>query len=180
MKRELHRRAFMGVAASAVTASLLTSCTRAPSPWRFLTETEAELVDLITEQIIPRDEDPGAIDAGVVNFIDKQLAGPYERHQVDYRTGLAGVQETAQSLYGKKFAELAWEEQTRVLQSLESGKAPGRTWETASSSAFFELIRDHTMQGFYGSPRHGGNKDYVSFRMLGLDYPQIIGQNRYL
>ena len=35
------------------------------------------------------------------------------------------------------------------------------------------------MQGFYGSPRHGGNKDYVSYRMLGLEYPDIIGQNRY-
>ena len=35
------------------------------------------------------------------------------------------------------------------------------------------------MQGFYGSPRHGGNKDYASYRMLGLDYPNIIGQNRY-
>jgi hypothetical protein len=62
---------------------------------------------------------------------------------------------------------------------LEAGKAKGRTWETEDSKVFFELIRDHTMQGFYGSPRHGGNWDYVSYRMLGLDYPQIIGQNRY-
>jgi gluconate 2-dehydrogenase gamma chain len=35
------------------------------------------------------------------------------------------------------------------------------------------------MQGYYGSPIHGGNKDYMSFNMLGLDYPLIIGQNRY-
>jgi gluconate 2-dehydrogenase gamma chain len=32
--------------------------------------------------------------------------------------------------------------------------------------------------GFYGSPRHGGNKDYISYRMLGLDYPLIIGRNK--
>jgi gluconate 2-dehydrogenase gamma chain len=34
------------------------------------------------------------------------------------------------------------------------------------------------MQGFYGSPRHGGNRDYLSYRMLGIDYPQVIGRNR--
>jgi len=27
---------------------------------------------------------------------------------------------------------------------------------------------DHTIQGFYGGPRHGGNRDAVSWRMLGL------------
>ena len=35
------------------------------------------------------------------------------------------------------------------------------------------------MQGFYGSPRHGGNRNYVSYKMLGLEYPRVIGQNRY-
>jgi gluconate 2-dehydrogenase gamma chain len=35
------------------------------------------------------------------------------------------------------------------------------------------------MQGFYGSPRHGGNRDYVSYKMMKLDYPHVIGQNRY-
>jgi gluconate 2-dehydrogenase gamma chain len=169
-----------GAAVSALTASIATSCSRVPSRWRFLTEAEADLVVLIAEQIIPRDQDAGATDAGVVNFIDQQLAGHYERYQDNYRAGLVGVQETAESLFSRKFADLNWDEQTTVLRSLESGKAPGGTWEKSSSSAFFDLVRDHTMQGFYGSPRHGGNKDYVSFRMLGLDYPQIIGQNRYL
>ena len=35
------------------------------------------------------------------------------------------------------------------------------------------------MQGFYGSPRHGGNRNYASYRMLGLEYPPVLGQNRY-
>jgi gluconate 2-dehydrogenase gamma chain len=157
----------------------MTACGTAPSRWRFLTEAEAQLVDLITEQVIPADQDPGAREAGVVNFIDKQLASHYTRFQEDYRAGLAGVEETCRAMFGRPFAALKWDAQTKVLQSLESGKAPGETWLKRSSAQFFELIRDHTMQGFYGSPRHGGNRNYVSYRMLGLDYPQIIGQNRY-
>jgi len=157
-----------GVAATGA-ATVLASCGQAPGRWRFLTTEEAALVNLISDQIIPRDQDPGAIDAGVVYFIDKQLAGPYKRFQQDYRGGLVTVEKTCASMYGKSFAQLSWNEQTKVLQAMESGP----------SAHFFELIRDHCMQGFYGSPRHGGNKDYVSFKMLGLDYPQIIGQNRY-
>ena len=169
MKKRVNRRTFVKGVAAAGAASALTSCGRAPGRWRFLTQKEAELVNLISDQIIPRDQDPGAIDAGVVYFVDKQLAGPYKRFQRDYREGLLAVEKTCSSMYGRTFAQLSWNQQTKALQALESGP----------SARFFELIRDHCMQGFYGSPRHGGNKDYVSFRMLGLDYPQIIGQNRY-
>jgi gluconate 2-dehydrogenase gamma chain len=45
--------------------------------------------------------------------------------------------------------------------------------------AFFELVREHTMEGYYGSPRHGGNRDAVSWRMLGLDEPPLRGRAQY-
>jgi gluconate 2-dehydrogenase gamma chain len=34
--------------------------------------------------------------------------------------------------------------------------------------SFFEMLIDHTMQGFYGSPAHGGNRDGASWKMLGI------------
>jgi gluconate 2-dehydrogenase gamma chain len=180
MSSKINRRHFVrhcAVGMGAVT--LLTQRVEAASRWRFLTPAEAELVDALGEQIIPGDEDPGAHEAGVVNFIDKQLAGFYRKHQTEYRRGLAGVDESSRSLFGKRFLDLEWAQQTQVMQALEAGKAPGETWKQQSPRSFFSLIRNHTMQGFYGSPRHGGNRNYVSYKMLALDYPQIIGQNRY-
>lgn len=150
----------------------------APRRWRFLSEAEAILVDAITEQIIPADQDPGAREVGVVNFIDKQLAGRYRRHQQAYRVGLCGVDETSRAMFARKFDDLTPAQQIGVLQSLESGKVTGVAWRQQSAAVFFKLIRDHTMQGFYGSPSHGGNRGYASYRMLRLDYPQIIGRNR--
>jgi gluconate 2-dehydrogenase gamma chain len=47
------------------------------------------------------------------------------------------------------------------------------------NSEFFELVRRHTLQGYYGSPRHGGNKDAVSWRMLGLAEPPLRGRAQY-
>ncbi len=160
-------------------ASILPACSSTRGRWRFFTDLEAQVVDAIGEQIIPTDQDPGAIYAGVTNFIDKQLVGPYRRFQQAYRTGLGGVQETSLAMFGSPFESLKWDDQTAVLKSLESGKAQGATWQNQASRVFFEMVRDHTMQGFYGSPRHGGNRDYISYRMLNLDYPQVISQNRY-
>jgi gluconate 2-dehydrogenase gamma chain len=159
---------------------LLSRCNSSPfSQWRFLTEQESSLMDALVEQIIPTDEWPGGRDAGVTNFIDKQLTGPYTRYQEIYRKGLNAIRETCNAKYQKRFEDLPWEEQTNFLKTMEAGKMDGANWKEGLDRNFFGLIRDHSMQGYYGSPRHGGNKDNVSYKMIKLDYPLIIGQNRY-
>jgi gluconate 2-dehydrogenase gamma chain len=169
-----------GAAAGVGGAKLVGRMGRAPEgPWRVLTPDEARLVEAVSEQIIPADRDPGAKEAGVVYFIDRQLDGPYKRFAEKYHAGLACLAKTSQALHGKPFEELPWPDQTRVLQALESNKVPKDIWSKPSASEFFGLIRDHSMQGFYGSPRHGGNRNYASYKMLGLEYPRVIGQNRY-
>lgn len=177
---DIDRRTFVKATGTVVGSMILVpACAPAGDKWRFFTIAEATVVDAIAEQIIPADDDAGAHFANVVNFIDLQLIGPYDEHQETYRTGIAGVQQTSNAMFGAGFETLEWAQQTDVLRALERGDAPGSAWESASSQSFFELIRDHTMQGFYGSPRHGGNRRFVSFRMIGLDYPRIDGQNRY-
>lgn len=179
-KPRVRRREFIkAVTAAAAGGALIPACSRPPSAWRFFTPEEAATAGAIAEQIIPTDDFPGALEAGVPNFMDKQLVGPYRRFQQRYRAGLAGVDAASREMFGKRFVELPWDNQTSLLKAMEGGKVKGAAWREQTAASFFDLIRDHTMQGFYGSPRHGGNRDYVSFRMLGLDYPQVIGQNRY-
>jgi gluconate 2-dehydrogenase gamma chain len=81
-------------------------------------------------------------------------------------------------LYGKVFADLLSEQQIVVLHQLEDGKASGTIWKQVSSAEFFGYLVDHTMQGFYGDPRHGGNRDGVSWKMLRLPYPPIRGRQQ--
>ena len=150
-----------------------------PKTWHFFLPEEARLVEAVSEQIIPADQDAGAKQAGVVCFIDRRLVGPYERHQATYRNGLHSLQETCRKQFGRIFEDLAWNDQTKVLVALESGKAPKELWHSPASREFFDLLREHSMQGFYGSPRHGGNRHYASYKMLGLEYPRVLGQNRY-
>ncbi|MDD4192579.1 MAG: gluconate 2-dehydrogenase subunit 3 family protein, partial [Mangrovibacterium sp.] len=96
-KNTISRRHFIRMATLASgSVLLLPACVNRPgkSSWRFFTETEASLVDAIAEQMIPTDEWPGGKDAGVTNFIDRQLTGPYARFQETYRKGLTLIRQT--------------------------------------------------------------------------------------
>ena len=171
-------RLFSGGTA-AVLISFNTACRNKISQWRYLNEEEITLLDAIVEQVIPTDDFPGGKWANVSNFIDKQLDTYYKKHQVEYREGLEALGKTVIHLKGKKFEEIPFGEQTAILEKMEAGHFPGDYWKDHPSAGFFDLVRQHALQGFYGSPLHGGNREYISYRMLGLDYPNVIGQNRY-
>ena len=131
------------------------------------------------ECLIPADQDPGGARAGVVNFIDRQLAGTYKKLRKSYRQGLAGTDQASQGQFGRRFSELNAKQQEEILTALEKGRAQGEAWKQLSPVEFFDLVLAHTMQGFYGDPRHGGNREQASWRMLGLPYPPIRGRLHY-
>ena len=157
-KTSLSRRAF--VAAGAISAA---PSAPAASTWQFFAPEEAALVDALCEQIVPADRDPGARQAGVVHYIDRQLAGPLKRFANSYRRGLPKLDEACVTATDKKFVELPFPEQTRFLESVEKE-------QVKSLTAFFDLIIDHTMQGFYGDPKYGGNAGAASWKMLGIEH----------
>ena len=89
------------------------------------------------------------------------------------------MQLSCAKLYEQTFEKLDNETQIKILCMMEENKLPGEYWEELKSSDFFNTIIAHTKQGFYGAPRHGGNKNYISYRLMEFEYPQVIGQNRY-
>ncbi len=154
----VHRRKFLQ--ASAVAAALsAASCGAGLSPWRFFTVEEAATAAAVFDRIIPPDQDPGAAAADAVYYIDRQLAGPLKKYRRAYREGLAAL---------AQFTKLSAAGQTARLAAMESRREP-----------FFDLLRDHAMQGFYGDPRHGGNRDYASWVMLNVPPAPIRGRQLY-
>ena len=156
--KSVRRRKFLetAVAAAAVSAA---SCGGRSSPWRFFTVEEAATVAALANRIIPPDQDPGAAAADAVNFVDRQLCGPLKKYRRAYREGLPAL---------AHFAELATAEQDALLAGMEARREP-----------FFELVRDHVMQSFYGDPRHGGNREYASWLMLNVPPAPIRGRQLY-
>lgn len=143
-------------------------------PLRFFTAAEARVVQAACERIFPGDESgPGATDAGVVIYIDRQLAGPYGRDAFRYTKGpwFESVpehgyqgQETPRETYreGLKqlgdFAELSAAEQDERLVAIEHTR-------------FFQMLHSHTIEGMFCDPLHGGNIGLVGWKLIGFPGP---------
>src|SRR6478609_4357337 len=115
---------------------------------------------------------PGALDAGVLNYIDLALAGAYSDLQDFYRRGLTALDAHCRTTYSKPFAQLSAAQQDEVITALEGGKATGFTWPSAQ--AFFNTVRTHTMEGMFADPVYGGNKDFAGWVLVGFPGAQPL------
>jgi gluconate 2-dehydrogenase gamma chain len=152
------RRHFLGTAAVAASGAAV-GC-GAKGAYRFFTEAEARTLEAMLAHIIPSDDAPGAREAGVIHYIDRQLTKRFRDQQKLYRDGLAAL---------GNFADLAADAQLDALRLVEKDK---------DRKPFFDAVVTHAMQGFYGNPRHGGNRNFVSWSMLGIPPVPIRGRNR--
>jgi gluconate 2-dehydrogenase gamma chain len=175
----LNRRSFLQAALTAAAAAGAgVACSRNGSPWRFFTLDEARTLASMVDQIIPPDQDAGAVWAGVVNYIDRQLCGLYQTLQEFYRYGLAAVDQTGQATYGKVFADLESHQQYELLQWSGRRQSSGRWLEASLVSGVLPVRRGSHHAGLLRDPRHGGNREGVSWKMLNLPYPPIRGRVR--
>lgn len=177
----LNRRAFLKTGAAGFGSLLLMpSCLKQSGPYKFFTQTEADCVIAICEQIIPADEyGGGATEAGVIHYIDRQLVAVFDYDQLIYQRGLEALQQSCLSSHEGRFESLEAESQIQILQAMESNEMEVKYWEDLEPARFFSLLIDHCMQGFYGAPRHGGNRSYMSYKMMDLDFPLVVGRNHY-
>ena len=127
----------------------------APPPaggFKFFTAEQAKEIEAVAAQIIPADETGGAREAGVIRFIDLNLA-MYDMDKQDaYRDGLKLLTEKT----GGRFSDLSDARQIEVLRGIE--KTP-----------FFDLVRGHTVMGFFANPQYGGNRDRMGWKLIGFE-----------
>ncbi len=177
----INRRKFILLSAVGAGAAFFPACYHSPSNfyYKVLNPSEVKLLDAIADQIIPPDDFAGGKEAGVTSYIDQQLAGFFSDQLEMYKVCLPALNSSCSKAYGKDFIALPFEKQFEFLKDTQEGKYNNDNWGGHKASDFFNTVRRHCLQGYYGSPRHGGNKDYVSYRLIGLDYPFIVGRNKY-
>jgi gluconate 2-dehydrogenase gamma chain len=169
------RRGFLKTGATAAAATAV-ACGAPEGRWRALTNEEARTLAAACDQVVPPDDSPGAAEAWVVVFIDRQLATRARDQLEMWQRGVRALDATARARKGMSFDELTSEEQTAILESVEAGEVPAGAWEGLEPQAFFGRLVRYTMMGFYGDPRHGGNREHVSWRMLGVPPAPIRGR----
>src|SRR3954462_3106887 len=96
----------------------------APDPTAplYFSRDEYQLLDTLTELIIPADNhSPGAHEAGVAKFIDKSVAEAFlPEEKSSWRKGLAGVNALANSMHKRPFLQLDNDQQRSILQSMST------------------------------------------------------------
>lgn len=126
----------------------------------FLSLEQGETLAEMVETIIPASDSLGAKALGVHDFVQKMVADCYEAPvQENLKNGLATVDATAQTLFGKSFATCEAAQRAQVLQKIEL--AP-----EADQKEFYELVKNLTIQGFTTS-------EYVMTKYL--NYNMIPG-----
>jgi gluconate 2-dehydrogenase gamma chain len=158
-----------------------------------LTATEAAFLSAAYDTFIPADTmSPCGTDCGLVTYIDRQLAGAWGNGARFYRNGpfLQGKPEHGYQLpltpreyfaagikaanawtrktHGKDFDRLAPGERDVALKAMEAGKA---AFADFNAKPFFEALYQSAMEGFFADPIYGGNRNKVSWRMVG--YPGL-------
>jgi gluconate 2-dehydrogenase gamma chain len=154
-RRELLRQsaAHAGVVWAALAQQHSHTDPAAPSgPLKFFTPAEAKEIESVAAQIIPADDTGGAREAGVIRFIDLNLAMYETESQPAYRAGLKMLAEKS----GGRFSDLDNARQIDVLRGIEK-------------SEFFGMVRGHTIMGFFSHPQYGGNHDRMGWKLIGFE-----------
>jgi gluconate 2-dehydrogenase gamma chain len=158
--------------------------------YTFFTPLEVAFVEAAVGRLIPADElGPGALEAGVAYFIDRQLQeafgtmarnyrqGPWEEGTPEqgyqlpltpqqlYRLGIETTNGYCQQTYSKSFDQLSPEQQDEVLKGLEKDII---LLEEIPAKAFFDLLYDNTVEGFFADPAYGGNRDKIGWKLVGF------------
>lgn len=145
-------------------------------PLHFFDSSEAAIVMAAASRIFPADESgPGAKEAGVVVYIDRYLAGPYgsDGHRYTQPPFESGVPElgyqgkaTPAEIYREGLKGLTG---FHLLPAAEQDKA----LTPMESTLFFSLLRQHTIEGMFCDPIHGGNVDMLGWQLLGFPGPRM-------
>ena len=208
---ELDRRALLGIGAAACAVPLTAAAaqfTAAGMAWQpntaawptavdlragymFFTPDEVAFVEAACGRIVPADATgPGAVEAGVPLFLDRQLAGDYGKGARWYMQGPFGKSTGTQGyqsrhppagLYraaiqaigdhlgrngGQPFHKLSAADQDAFLKELEAGKVD--LGGDVDAKAYFTLLLQNVMEGYFADPLYGGNRGLAAWKMIGF------------
>lgn len=156
----------------------------------YLSAPEYAFVMAATARLIPSaGEGPGAIEARVPVFIDRQLAGDfgsaadlYMDGPFDptadptlgtqtpltpagiYRGGIAAFDGWCMDTHGAHFADLEADVQDAALGALSAGDVP----LDPELREFWELLLQNTREGYFSDPQYGGNAGMAAWVYIGF------------
>ena len=170
----------------------------------FFTPAEWSFLNAACARLIPDDENgPGAVELGVPQYIDRQMSTPWAEGALwymqgpflqskpefgyqsaltpkqQYRLGIKAIEEAVQAATGRRFADLPPVEQDDWLRKAEADEIKSN--DLSLKIFFTGFLLKNTLEGFFGDPLYGGNKDMAAWKMIGhpgarADYLEFVAE----
>jgi hypothetical protein len=183
----IERRAFMqGAAAGALAftvggAEVLLTPRQARAQnvaFRTLSSSEVETLEALGEALVP-----GARDAGVSHFVDRQISIPAAEALLEarilnirppyasfYRAALAAVERASEAQIGSRFVALGAAEQHGFIDNMRQNKIDG--WQGPAGGLVYTVLRNDAIDVVYGTME--------GYAALGVPYmPHIAPTKRW-
>jgi len=165
----ISRRAVITSATIVPVAALTATAQEAGKPASVFSPAQMKTLEAFIDRLIPSDETgPGAVEAGAQNYIDRQLAGYLAAEKTAFLAGLDDLDAYARRTQAKAFAELNPAQRDEILTAMDAGRGEG--FQTARN--FFNRARRLTLEGTFGDPVYGGNKNGIGWDIIRYPGPR--------
>jgi len=169
MAGEITRRTVIASAAILPVAALAASA-QAPPAVTALSDAQLRILAAFVDRIIPKDElGPSASESDVPIYINRALGDYLAGEKTAFIEGLEATDAFARRSQDRPFIDLTAEQQDLVLTAMESGSANG----FPNAPAFFNRARRLTMEGMFGDPYYGGNKNFAGWDLIRYPGPRL-------
>lgn len=158
------------VIASATFVPLAALTASAQAPQTALTSAQLRTLEAFIDRIVPKDElGPGAVECGAGNYMNRSLAGALAAEKEAFIEGLAATDTLARNTHGMGFADLSPEIRDELLTGMDNGTAAG----FPNARQFFARVRRLTLEGMFGDPYYGGNRNFAGWDLIRYPGPRL-------
>lgn len=157
MTQTLDRRELLALLTASGLAALACRAERPPrtgrtAPPKFLSADQAAFVAAAAQCIIPTTDTPGAVEAGVPEFVDLIVGQWYEpEDQAAFVEGLAALDARSQAEAGAPLARLTPEQQAAFLAVVDAEAIAERKAQPDGPTPFWVRLKGLTLYGYYES-----------------------------
>ena len=166
---EISRRAVI-VSAALVPVAALAQTTATSSSPAALSDAQLRLLVAFVDRLIPKDElGPSASECNVPVYINRALGDYLAGEKTAVVEGLEATDALARRTQNAAFADLTPAQQDALLTSMDNGSAEG----FPTARAFFNRARRLALEGMFGDPYYGGNKNFAGWDLIKYPGPRL-------
>jgi len=156
--------------AALVPVAAITSAAQSGAGESALSAAQLRILESFVDRLIPKDDlGPGATECGVAVYINRSLGDYLAPEKAAFIAGLEATDALARRTEDRAFAELSPEKQDAVLTAMDNGTATG----FPDARAFFGRVRRLALEGMFGDPSYGGNRNFAGWDLIRYPGPRL-------